>query len=185
MNKNTRIKLRNRSKGTVSYTLPDMNNLRRFFQPGEAKEVSFEEIQRLTYQPGGERLLADYLVIENEEAVNELLGKVELEYNYTSTDIKKLLTTGSMDELLDCLDFAPIGVIELVKDLAVSLEIGDINKRKAILDATGFDVTKAIDFKHENEKPDNAPAATAATRRVTQSTESDAEAPARRVVVKK
>lgn len=182
MNKNTRIKLSNRSRGTVGYTIPDMNNLQRFFQPGEVKEVSFEEIQRLTYQPGGERLLTDYLVIENEEAVNELLGKVELEYNYTSTDIKNLLITGSMDELLDCLDFAPIGVIELVKDLAVSLEIGDINKRKAILDATGFDVTKAIDFKHENETPD----ATAVTaRRATQSTESTSDAPVRRVVVKK
>ena len=60
--------------------------------------------------------------------------------------------TGSLDALLDCLDFAPTGVIELVKSLAVSLEINDISKRNAILEKTGFNVTKAIEINHETSE---------------------------------
>ena len=43
LNKNTKIKVRNRNNGIVVYTLPDMNNLRRKFYPNESKEVTFEE----------------------------------------------------------------------------------------------------------------------------------------------
>ena len=59
-------------------------------------------------------------------------------------DIKTLLLSGSLEQLQDCLDFAPSGVIDLVKDYAVKLEINDISKRNAILTATGFNVTRAI-----------------------------------------
>ena len=34
LNKNTKIKVKNRNNGSVGYTLPDMNNLRRKFYPG-------------------------------------------------------------------------------------------------------------------------------------------------------
>ena len=78
-----------------------------------------------------------------------LLGKVEPEYDYTPTDIKNLLLNGSLDELLDCLDFAPEGVIEIVKDLAVELPLNDVAKREAILNKTGFNVTNAIEIKKE------------------------------------
>ena len=49
LNKNTKIKVKNRNNGSVGYTLPDMNNLRRKFYPGEQKEVTFEELQKLSY----------------------------------------------------------------------------------------------------------------------------------------
>jgi hypothetical protein len=185
LNKNTRIKVRNRNNGSVGYTIPDMNNLRRKFYPGEIKEVSFEELQKLSYTPGGMYMLNNYLVLDNEEAIRVLIGGVELEYAYTTEDIKKLLLNGSMDELLDCLDFAPAGVISLVKDLAVSLEINDLSKREAIQKKTGFNVNNAIKIKHENETPDAAPAVTTAARRVAQPTEGTSEAPVRRSVVKK
>ena len=64
-------------------------------------------------------------------------------------EIKKLLLTGSNDQLLDCLEFAPEGVIGLVKDLAVSLKINDISKRNIILEKTGFNVTNAIAINEE------------------------------------
>ena len=47
MNKNTKIKVTNRSGSSLSYTLPDMNNFRRRYAAGESKEVPFEEIQKL------------------------------------------------------------------------------------------------------------------------------------------
>jgi len=56
-----------------------------------------------------------------------------------------LLKTGSLEAFLDCLDFAPIGVIELVKKYAVSLPLTDYEKRKALEAKTGFNVDKAIE----------------------------------------
>jgi hypothetical protein len=154
LNKNTKIRVRNRNNGIVVYTLPDMNNLRRKFYPNEAKELTFEELQKLSYRPGGPYLLENYLVIENEEARAALVGEVELEYNYTEEDVKNLLLNGSLEELLDCLDFAPAGVISLVKDLAVKLEINDLSKREAIQQQTGLNVTKAIEIKHAIDTTD-------------------------------
>src|SRR5699024_6283548 len=102
-----------------------------------------------SYLPGGKTILEDYLIIENEEAVTELLGEVEPEYNYTEEDIKYLLEKGTLDQLKDTLDFAPSGVIDLVKDIAVKTELNDINKRNAIFEKTGFNVTSAVDFNKE------------------------------------
>ena len=63
MNKDTMIKVRNRDNGTVLYKIPELNGLRRVFQPKEVKEVSFNELKKLSYLPGGMALLKDSLVI--------------------------------------------------------------------------------------------------------------------------
>lgn len=151
MDANTKIKIRNRNNGVVGYAIPDMGNLRRRFTPGEVKEVTFEEIQKLSYQAGGDVLLKDYLVIENQDAVDALYA-VEPEYFYTDEDVKKLLTSGTYDQFIDCLNFAPKGVIELIKKYAVELELNDVKKREAIFKKTGYNVTSAIDIKRESEE---------------------------------
>ena len=104
-----------------------------------------EELQRLSYIPGGEFLLKNCLTIQDEEAVSELLGNVEPEYFYTEEDIKRILTTGSLNEFLDMLDFAPDHILDMAKALSVELELNDVKKREAILEKMGFDVTKAIE----------------------------------------
>lgn len=152
LEKNTIIKVMNRDNGTVGYTIPDLNNLHRNFQPKEEKEVTMEELRKLSYLPGGETIIRDCLIIENEEALKELLCDVEPEYFYTEEDIKTLLTSGTIDQFMDCLDFAPAGVIDLVKDLAVKMEINDIRKRQAILEKTGFNVDKAIQINKETSE---------------------------------
>ena len=149
--KDTLIKVINRVNGTVGYTIPDLNNLHRSFQANESKELTMEELRKLSYIPGGDVILRDCLVIENPEAVAELLGEVEPEYNYTEAEIKELLEHATLNQFLDALDFAPKGVIDLIKDYAVKLELNDVAKRKAILDKTGFNVTTAIEINKETE----------------------------------
>lgn len=148
----TLIKVLNRDNGTVGYTIPDLGNLHRTFEPGEVKEITMEELRKLSYLPGGKVILEDCLLIQNKEALKELFIDVEPEYFYTEEDIKNLLLKGSLEEFLDCLDFAPEGVIELIKDLAVKLEINDLAKRNAILEKTGFNVTTAITINKEVEE---------------------------------
>lgn len=164
LDKNTIVKVTNRSDGSVSYNIPDLNLVRRFAYR-ETKDVTVDELRKLSYIPGGEYLLRNSLVIDNEELIEELLGTVEPEYNYTEADVRNLLLNGTLDELLDCLDFAPGGVIDLVKKVAVELELNDIKKRQAILDKTHFNVTKAIEFNKETQEEEEKVAETATTRR--------------------
>lgn len=153
---NTMIRVTNRDNGSVGYTIPDMGNLHRNFQSGETKEVTMEELKKLAWLPGGQYILENLLVIENIEAQQELLPSVEPEYNYTRVDIENLLSNGSLEQLQDCLDFAPDGVVNMVKDIAVTTELNDMRKREAILEATRFNVSKAIEINRETEKDDVA-----------------------------
>lgn len=144
---NTMVKVTNRSKSRVTYVIPEIG-VRRTFQGNETKEIEWGEIQKLSYADGGLTLIKKFLMIQNPNAVKIVLNDVEPEYYYTQEDVKKLLTTGSLDELLDCLDFAPTGVIDLVKSFAVDLPLNDMEKRQAILEKTGFNVTAAIEIKN-------------------------------------
>ena len=127
--------------------------------------------------------MINFIQIQAPEVTKELNIHTEIEYNYSEADVKNLILNGSLDAFLDCLDFAPVGVIDLVKTFAVSLPMTDYDKRKALKDKTGFDVDKALaNLEAEKaEELDNKldPADTPSTgRRV--KVESTPEAPARR-----
>lgn len=145
------IKVTNKGRGIAGYIIPDLGNLYREFMPGETKEITMEELRKLSYVPGGKVMLNNFLLVHNEEAVSELLNEVQPEYYYTEADVKDLLLNGSLDALKDCLDYAPQGTLDLVKKLAVELELNDVRKREAIKNMIHFDVTRAIEIKKEVE----------------------------------
>ena len=148
IDKNKMIKVINKFNGTVGYDVPEMGVHRNFY-PKESKEISFEELERLSFVPGGDVILRNYLEIVDEDAIMALFNeKPEPEYHYSENDIKQLLTTGTLDQFLDCLDFAPDVIKDMIKDLAVELPLNDMAKRQAIQDKLGFDVTKAIEIKN-------------------------------------
>ena len=181
LEKDTLIKVLNRDNGRVGYSVPEIG-VRRMFMPGETKEIPFHELQKLSWVPGGMGVLKDCLVIQDEEALRSVIGGVEPEYHYTPADVKELLLHGSLDQLKDCLDFAPTGVIELVKSMSVELELNDVQKRKAIFETTGFNVTKAIEINHASKETSEDEAAAPSGRRAAPINASSAEsaAPARR-----
>jgi len=146
MEDSVKVKVKNRSgNGIVGYTIPDMGNLRREFQDGEEKILTYEEIRKLSYIPGGSIILKDYLIIEDKNVLKELNYDIEPEYFYSKEDIIRLMQTGTLDEFLDCLDFAPEGVKESIKSIAVELPLNDVAKRQAIQEKLGFNVTNAIE----------------------------------------
>ena len=65
-------------------------------------------------------------------------------------DVIELINNGSQDAWLDCLDFAPEGVLDMVKQLSVSIPLNDYAKRRALKEKTGFDVDAAIRFTEED-----------------------------------
>ena len=153
LDKDTIIKVTNRDSGSVGYTVAEMG-VHRKFQKGEVKEIRMEELRKLSYLPGGQAIINDCLIIHIEEALKELIPDYEPEYFYTEADIRELLLKGTEAQFLDCLDFAPEGVIELVKQLAVELKVNDLAKREAILNKTGFNVTRAIQINEESQEVD-------------------------------
>ena len=88
------------------------------------------------------------------EAIKKVGLNPQPEYYMSEKDIVKLMTSGSLDEFLDCLDFAPPGVIDLIKKLSVSLPLSDIQKRNALKAKTGFDCDAALKHVMEEKEED-------------------------------
>ena len=145
--------VKNRSAGVATYKIPELG-VRRSFQAGEIKKISAEELEKLTYRPGGMALLANFLQIMEPEAIAKVGLKPQPEYHMSEQDIAKLMMNGSIDEFLDCLDFAPPGVIDLIKKLSVSLPMTDFQKVNALKAKTGFDAAAALKHVMEEKEDD-------------------------------
>lgn len=143
-----KVVVKNRSSSMVVYSVPEMG-VRREFAPGEVKRIGIDELTALSYVPGGMNLIRKHLFVQDEEVLEEMSVKVEPEYYLDEKGVIELLEHGSLDAFLDCLDFAPQGVLDLIKKHAVALPVNDNRKRDAIKNKMGFDVTAAL--KHLEE----------------------------------
>ena len=181
LDKNVLVKITNRGNSIVGYVVPELNNLYRRFAAGETKEVTMDELRKLSWTPGGEMLIKNYLVIHDPVAAKELVPGAEPEYFYDADDVDNLLINGSIDHLADALDFAPEGVIALIKERAVAIKLNDVAKRDLIFKVTGFSVNNAINNNVLSEAKEESGAK---TRRVAlqteETTEETTEAPQRR-----
>lgn len=181
------VKVSNRKgNGIVCYKIPDMNNLSRTYNEGEEKVITFEELRKLSYEPGGQDIIRNYLTVHDEQALKELGIKVEPEYFYSLQDIIKVMKEGSLDQFLDCLDFAPQGMLDSIKYLSVAIQLNDMEKRKAIEDKTGFNVTRAIENKHLASEPSEPTVQPISKRRAAgaENTSANPSKPSRRVTNK-
>lgn len=151
MSENKTYNVKNRSAGSVVYSIPEMG-IRREFMAGESKKLSYMELEKLTFVPGGRYLMANYLQIEEEKLNEEFNIKTEPEYYMSEADVIALLKTGELDALLDALDFAPAGIIDLIKKYSVTLPLTDTRKIAAIKEKTGFDVSNAIAHDKEDKE---------------------------------
>lgn len=141
----------NRSASRVCYAVPELGIKNRDFQPGETKKITWAELEGLSYLPGGSTIIQEYLQITDPEARSAFVGKVEPEYNMKPEDVKNLILTGSLDEWLDALDFAPEGVIDLIKVLSIELPLTDTRKMEAFKKKTGINLERMIQAKREEE----------------------------------
>jgi hypothetical protein len=179
--------VKNRSAGIVVYRIPE-DGIRREFAPGETKRIAYSELEKLSYQSGGTQLIAQYLQVQSDEALDELAVHREPEYKMSEQDVVNLIKgSDNVDEFLDCLDFAPDGIIDLIRTLAVKLPMENTAKKKALKEKTGFDVDAALK-NIEAEKEEEAakkPAASPSGRRVQPAAEkAEPAAPTRRTTPK-
>lgn len=154
--KNTKFKVKNRSSSQVIYRIPE-DGIRRAFAPGETKEITFGELEKLTYREGGPEILKNFLQILDEKVTSGLNVHTEAEYYMSEQQIVELIKTGSLEAFLDCLDYAPQGVIDLLIQLSTRVPLEDYKKRQALKEKTGYDVDAAIkNMKAEQEDDDSA-----------------------------
>ena len=164
IDRNLEVKVTNRKGCSVGYTIDEMGGLRRQFQPGETKILTYEELEKLSWIPGGKVLLDEYLIIQDPEVLQALMGKdVQPEYYYNEAEVKELLLNGTIAQFMDCLDFAPEGVLDLVKKLAVELPCNNMEKLRLIEEKLGFNVINAIDLMKEDKAETESEVKPAAT----------------------
>ena len=147
------IKIKNRSASQVIYSIPEIG-IRREFAPGEIKNIPHDELEKLTWQAGGREILTSFLQVMGSKEIEELGIHAEPEYHMNETQIIELLKSGSFDAFLDCLQFAPTGVIDLIKTFSVELPLTDTRKIEALKEKTGFDVMKALEMKKLDQAPE-------------------------------
>ena len=152
------IPITNRDNGGVTCVLSNGRTIS--FNKGETRKVAFDDLLELNSSDGGKKLLTEYLIIKDKEALAALEFNTEPEYYYTEKEIRKLLQEGTLDQLEDCLNFAPEGVIDILKDVALEIELPDTRKRKLIAKKTGYNidnilrVKQVLDAKPEGETDD-------------------------------
>lgn len=166
MEDNYKVKIKNRLNSPVIYHVPELGGLRREFSGREEKIVTFEELRMLSYTAGGRIILQDYLIIKDPDVIEELGLHVEPEYYYEKEQVIDLLKNGSMDEFLDCLDFAPDGVIDLIKECSISLPLNDVAKREVLKEKFGYDVDKIIEVSKATQEGNEQEAKPSTGRRV-------------------
>ena len=91
------IKVSNRDAGSVGYYIPE-KNIRRVFAPGETKIVPEDELQSLQYQPGGDFILRNLVIVQDKETLEKKINiQTEPEYFYDEKKIVEMLEFGIMD----------------------------------------------------------------------------------------
>ena len=143
----TKIPVRNRTQGSVSYKLDSRLTARSWQKEGTVLYPTLEELKEVMMIPGGAYLLKNCLVIEDPEARLEVLGaEPEPEYLYGEKEIKTLLYEAEDEALLDCLDYAPQGVLELVRQYAIEKLPNSMAKIQAINEKFNINLTHMADL---------------------------------------
>lgn len=135
------IKVINRSAGNVTYNLEELK-IRRVFTPNESKDVEEKELNTLFQMDGGAELVKHHLLVDDKEWVEKHF-EAPVEYFWKLEDIERCVKEDPIDLFTETLDYAPQGVLELIKEYSWRLPLSDLNKIEVIRTKLGFDVQAA------------------------------------------
>ncbi|NLV87667.1 MAG: hypothetical protein GX025_10715 [Clostridiales bacterium] len=136
------MKVINRSDGNVTYHLEELRT-RRVFTPNESKEIEPAEMEALFQMDGGAELIKHYLLVDDKAWVEDH-WQPEEEYFWKYADIEHCLKEDSLELFSETLDYAPQGVLDLIKAISWKLPLTDLNKIDEIRNKLGFDVQGAV-----------------------------------------
>lgn len=153
VNKEKRVKVFNRASGSLAYKIDTLRVTRHWRKPGDYLNISIAELLELKTVRGGQSLLENYVIIEDKEALSVLFPDQELEpeYNYGLKEIEALLYEADTEQLLDALDFAPKGVLDLIKAKSAEKLPNTTAKIEAINKKFKIDLNKINELYQEKE----------------------------------
>lgn len=159
VNKEKRVKVVNRASGSLAYKIDTLRVTRHWRKPGDYLNISIAELLELKTVKGGQSLLENYVIIEDEEALSVLFPDQELEpeYKYGIKEIEVLLYEADTEQLLDALDFAPKGVLDLIKSKSAEKLPNTTAKIEAINKKFKIDLNKVNEFYQEKEIKEESP----------------------------
>ena len=159
VNKEKRVKVVNRASGSLAYKIDTLRVARHWRKPGDYLNISIAELLELKTVKGGQSLLENYVIIEDEEALSVLFPDQELEpeYKYGVKEIEVLLYEADTEQLLDALDFAPKGVLDLIKSKSAEKLPNTTAKIEAINKKFKIDLNKVNEFYQEKEIKEESP----------------------------
>ena len=96
------------------------------FVPGESKDLSEQELNALWQIDGGASLLRNELMVQDEEWVNKMMPYAPIEYFWLVSDVDKCILEDSLELFKETLEYAPTGVIDLIKARAWQLPMTDL-----------------------------------------------------------
>lgn len=137
------FKVTNRSDGTAGYELPELN-VRRVFSLNESKDIPEKELKALSQTDGGAELIKHYLMVEDKDWVKENLPNAPIEYFWGINEIKKCMLEDDAELFAETLEYAPRGIVDLIKFLSWKMPLTDLNKVNIIQEKLGFNVQAAI-----------------------------------------
>lgn len=146
------VKVWSTSIGEVVYALQDPK-VHRSWKPGEVKILTFHEVYQLANSSGGMPLLANHLQIRDPKVRKALQLPMEPEYLYTDEDARKLVNTGSEEEILDAIEFGPRSLAAAIRYYAI-LDIDSLEKMKFFNNLFRMNIQQIRDnLKDEGNEP--------------------------------
>lgn len=156
---NEKILVQNLTDNDVIY-IDDNGGINRRIVFHSQQTMPFEKdmIERMRYDRGGSVLLKDFLSVKDEDVRAEIgIPSDQIEYDWTTADVKELLLNGSDDALRDALEFGPKAIQELIVSQAVAIPLGNRDKINIISEMTNKNLENMIKNKLEFEKDKEAP----------------------------
>lgn len=160
-----KVPVRSRARGKVVYIIDALRVRRVWEKPGDVINISIDELVELRTVKGGQTLLDKYLVVEDDEAITMLYDyELPPEYKYGEAEIDYLLHAGTNEQLFDALDYAPEGVLQMIRAMAIKNKPDTTAKVEAINKKFNIDLLTVIKNAEDNGDSDNNSETTQARR---------------------
>lgn len=148
MNLKRKVKVTNRTSGMLGYTIDVLRVSRFWNKPGDYLNIAIDELLELKTVPGGMNILTNWVVIEDEEALKIVFDdqEVQPEYKYGLEEVDFLLYEATLEQLLDALDYAPEGVLNLILSNSKKKLPNTTAKISAINDKFNTNINQAFEL---------------------------------------
>ena len=148
MDENKKIVVKSKYNGYASFKPNGTQVSVVWPKSGTVQVLEFKVIRDLYNSAGGEEFINGALLLP-EDVVKELGMNAEPEYFYDKETIEEMLEKGTVEQIIDAINFGGSGTAALIKDCAIDGGISDLAKIDAISKEMNIDLLGMIKIHSE------------------------------------